>query len=177
MELLQGDEFLHLFKTFKREAFHLEVEDSYHTSGEAGPFQLFLDGQPDDFSWFEQWTSLVKEVTDSGKRMSRVRVVSVPHVDYQRWGLTVAPRNIAAGEEILYLPRHLIDPRDLSTDDWWLFDDERVVFSIFKPDGEGGGGAQTLDPAIVALCRDVRDQVWRQAIPYEQYVVSEYAQS
>lgn len=48
MELLRDKAFEALFRGFAREAFHLEVQDAYHTPDEAGPFQLFLDGKPDD---------------------------------------------------------------------------------------------------------------------------------
>ena len=174
MELLQGDAFDHLFRTFKRSAFHLEVQDSYHTPDEAGPFQLFLSGEHDDFAWFQPWLNLVKEATGAGKHIARARVVSLPHVDYTRWGLTVAAHNIAAGEDIRYLPRHLIEPQDLTTDDWWLIDDERVVFTVFEPTGRFAGGAETTAPDIVARCRAVQERVWQRAIPHQEYVTSEY---
>ncbi|MQA25272.1 MAG: hypothetical protein GEU94_07340, partial [Micromonosporaceae bacterium] len=107
MELLQGDAFDNLFRGCERTAFHLEVQDSYHTPEEAGPFWLFLEGKPDDFAWHQSWLRLVREATQAGKRITRARVVTVPHVDYTRWGLTVAPLNIDVGEAIRWLPRHL----------------------------------------------------------------------
>jgi len=171
-ELLHGEAFDNLFRTFRRRAFHLEVRDSYHVPDEAGPFRRFLNGEHDDFAWHEPWLGLVREATGAGKDISRVRVVTVPHVDYTRWGLTVAEHNIAAGEDIRWLPRHLIDPNNLTTDDYWLFDDDRVVFTVHEPDGQFAGGAVTTDPAIVARCRAVRDQVWRVAVPHSRYVSS-----
>jgi uncharacterized protein DUF6879 len=177
VELLQDEGFEDLFRTFRREAFHLEVQDSYHTPDEAGPFQLFLNSQPDDFAWHQPWLSLVREATGTGKRIRRARVVTVPHVDYTRWGLTMAPQNIASGEEIRWLPRHLIDANDLSTDDYWLFDDDTVVFTVFEPAGRFAGGAATTDPVIVEHCRTVRDRVWNAAIPHDQYSVSDYART
>lgn len=89
-------------------------------------------------------------------------------------GLTVAEHNISAGEDIRWLPRHLISSVDLSADDYWLFDDDRVVFTVFERGGRFAGGAATTDPTIVEYCRTVRDRVWQAAIPHSQYVVSEY---
>jgi hypothetical protein len=175
VNLLQSEAFDDLFRTFQREAFHLEVQDSYHTPEESGPFQRFLAGQPDDLSWHEPWLDLIREVTASGKRVTRARVVTVPHGDYTRWGLTIAEHNIAAGENIRWLPRHLIDAADLTTDDYWLFDDERVVFTVFEPSGRFVGGAATTDPVIVAHCRAVRDRVWQRAIPHHEYLATENA--
>ncbi|HEX7660632.1 MAG TPA: hypothetical protein VF444_14255 [Pseudonocardiaceae bacterium] len=174
MQLLQGEAFDDLFRQFRETAFHLEVQDSYHTPDEAGPFELFLAGQPDDFAWLQPWLDLVRTTTAAGKRITRARVVTVPHVDYTRWGLAVARHNIEAGEDIRYLPRHVVDPAELTTDDWWLFDDERVVFTVFEPTGRFAGGASTTDPAIVARCRAVHEQVWNTAIPHAEYLTSEY---
>jgi hypothetical protein len=172
VRLLQGQAFENIFRTFERSAFHLEVEDSYYTPEESGPFAAFLAGEPDDFEWHRPWLNLIRESTKDGKRVERVRIVTVPHVDYTRWGLTVAPLNIAAGEDIRWLPRHLAEDLDLGTDDFWLIDSNRVVFTVFDPDGKFSGGAETVDPAIVAYCRRVRDQAWPSAVPHTAYATS-----
>jgi hypothetical protein len=39
VRLLQGPDFEDLFRTLEHSAFHLEVEDAYHTPHESGPFQ------------------------------------------------------------------------------------------------------------------------------------------
>lgn len=170
MELLQGDVFDRLFIDGKwQRAFHLETVDTYSTPDESEPFRKFLDGEPDDFAWLDWWLALIRDVTSAGKIVQRARVVTVPHVDYTRWGLTVSPRNIAAGEDIRWLPRHQIDPSELSADDFWLFDDDLVAFSIFTPDGAGAGGATTTDPTIVGYCRTIRDRVWNAATPHAEY--------
>lgn len=174
MELLQDEAFDALFHSFARTAFHLEVQDSYHTPDEAGPFALFLTGKNDDFTWHQPWLNLVRNATSTGKSITRARIVSVPHVDYTRWGLTVTPHNITAGEDIRWLPRHLIDADALTTDDYWLFDDNLVVFTVFEPSGRFAGGCATKDPKIVAYCREARDRVWAVAIPHSEYVNSQY---
>lgn len=174
MELLTGELFDDLFRSFDHEAFHLEVQDSYDTPEESEPFQVFLTGKSDDFLWHQGWLNLVREATKSGRHIRRARVITVPHADYTRWGLVVAEHNIAAGEDIRWLPRHLVDPGALTSDDYWLFDDERVVFTVFEPSGQFVGGAATADPTIVAHCRAVKDRVWRMAIPHAQYRMSEH---
>src|SRR5262249_46252663 len=96
MELLQGGACDDLFRRFERTAFHLELQDSYHTPEEVGPFSLYLHGEPDDFAWHQPWLTLVREATRAGRRITRARIASVPHGDYTRWGLTVARLNIEA---------------------------------------------------------------------------------
>jgi hypothetical protein len=170
VRLLQGPAFDDIFRKLKHSAFHLEVEDSYHTPSESEPFQAFIDGDPDDFEWHRPWLDLVGETTESGKRIERIRLVSVPHVAYTRWGLTVAPLNIEAGEDIRWLPRTLLNGLEITADDFWLIDRERVVFTVFTPDGTFSGGAETTDPVIVERCVRVRDQLWSVAIPHADYV-------
>ncbi|GAB1693261.1 DUF6879 family protein [Krasilnikovia sp. M28-CT-15] len=169
MRLLQGPLFEDLFRTFEHSAFHLEVEDTYDTPEESEPFRKFMAGEPDDFAWHEEWLDLMRVTTRSGKSVERVRVVSVPHVDYTRWGLTVAPLNIAAGEDIRWLPRNRINGSDITADDFWLFDRSRVVFTAFTSDGAFAGGVETRDPVIVKRCIHVRDDLWSRAIPHADY--------
>lgn len=169
MKLLKDESFDDLFRTFSRTAFHLELKDSYHVSQEAGPFGLFLAGKPDDFSWHQPWLQLVRAATQAGKSVTRVRVVTVPHSGYVRWGLTVAPLNIEAGEDIRWLPRQLTSGIDFPSDDYWLFDDNRVVFTVFEDDGRFAGGAEASDPGIIEQCRKVHEQVWALAIPHHEY--------
>jgi hypothetical protein len=170
VRLLQGPAFDDIFRTFEHSAFHLEVEDSYHTPDESEPFQRFLSGRPDDYAWHQPWLDLVRETTASGRRVERVRIVSVPHVDYTRWGLTVAPLNIAAGEDIRWLPRSQVDTDEVTSDDFWLIDNRRVVFTVFTPDGTFSGGAETVDPVIVERCVEVRNRTWALAVPHAEYV-------
>jgi transcriptional regulator with XRE-family HTH domain len=174
VRLLQGQAFDNIFRAFERCAFHLEVEDSYHTPEESGPFAAFLAGESDDYEWHSSWLDLVQEVTKDGKRIERVRIVTVPHVDYTRWGLTIAPLNINAGEDVRWLPRHLTDGMDLTADDFWLIDNERVVFTVFEPGGKFSGGAETVDATIVDRCCRLRDRVWAAAIPHYDYTLTEW---
>jgi len=170
VELLQGDAFFEQFHAIARRAFHLEVKDTYRTPDEAGPFAAFLAGEPDDLAWHRPWLGLVRAVTGTGRAVHRVRVVTVPHVDYTRWGLAVAPHNIAAGEEIRWLPRHHDQAVDLPSDDFWMLDDDQVMFTVFEPSGRFAGGALTHDDRIVAYCRLARDRLWPAAVPHEEYV-------
>jgi hypothetical protein len=170
MQLLQGDEIDNLLRSCRHSAHHLEVLDTYETPEEAEPFRKFLAGEPDDYAWLTGWHQLIREVTSTGRVVRRARVVTEPHVDYTRWGLVVAQHNIAAGEEVRYLPRHLIDPHELTTDDFWLLDDNKVAFTIFEPSGRYVGWGISNDPVIVHHARTVWNRVWQNATPYTEYV-------
>jgi hypothetical protein len=170
MQLLQGEEIDDFLRSCETSAYHLEVLDTYETPEEAEPFRKFLEGEPDDYSWGEDWWAVVREVTGTGRSVRRARVVTEPHVDYTRWGLVVANQNIAAGEEIRYLPRHLIDSAELTTDDFWLIDDRLLAFTVFEPSGRYVGWGISEDPVIVDHARVVWGRVWDKAIPHADYV-------
>ncbi|MGW0177885.1 DUF6879 family protein [Nocardia sp. NPDC003345] len=168
MLLTQDESFLDLFRQAEREAFHLEVKDNYYPP-DYPPLVRFLAGEAEGYEWFQPWLDHVKETTARGVAVNRARVVSVPHNDYTRYAMHVAKLNAEAGEEVRYLPRHLIAPDALTTDDWWLFDDSAVSFTVFEPGGRWVGGAVTTDPGIVAYIRAVKERVWSMAVPLREY--------
>ncbi|WP_416565100.1 DUF6879 family protein [Nocardia testacea] len=170
MELRPRDEphlWPNLFRELRRSAFHLEVRDVYHVPSESERIQKFLNGEPRPVTAVP-WHDLVREATARGVSISRVRVVTVPHSDYQRWLLSVTQANQDAGEDIRYLPRH--EAGLVPTDDWWLLDDRRVAFNLVDQNSAPVGVAVTSDPGIVEYCQTVRERLWNLAIPYAEYV-------
>ena len=152
-----------------RRAFHLEVQDSYDTPEEAGPFRKFIDGQRDDLEWHRPWLDLVRDVTTTGRTVDRVRTISIPHGAYTRWGLSIAPHNIEAGEDTRWLPRATVAQGELPDDDFWMLDDDRVMFTVFEPTGRFAGGAMTTDPVLAARYGAIRDTLWAAAVPHAEY--------
>ncbi|WP_433661149.1 DUF6879 family protein [Nocardia sp. CA-128927] len=174
MQHLEGDDFEQLFRDCRRQAFRLETQDSYSSPEEDEPFRKFLAGEPDDLAWAEPWDELMREITSSGRRVERVRVVTVPHSDYTRFLLALAPDSLASGEDIRWVPRHLTEPADTATGDYWLFDDDIAAFNLFTTDGEWTGVAVTTDPVIVGHCCSVRDRMQRIGIPHRDYIHTEH---
>jgi hypothetical protein len=154
----------------RRRAFHLEQRDAYNVAGEDEPLGRWLRGEPDDYAWHADWLGFVRRATVAGVVVQRVRLASVPHTDYIRWGLDVSPLNIGAGEDIRYLPRHLATGIRLPDEDYWLLDDDTLILSVFSADGRTGGFAWPASPELLGQCVAVRDQVLERAIPYAQYV-------
>jgi hypothetical protein len=153
----------------RRRAFHLELRDTYNVESEDEPFRRWRDGEPDDYAWHAEWANFVRQATAAGVRVQRVRLASIPHTDYIRWGLDVSPLNIKAGEDIRYLPRHLASDIDLTGEDFWLLDDDMLILSVFSADGRTGRFARSTSPELLKQCIAVRDQVWKRAVPYDEY--------
>lgn len=154
-----------------RRVFHLETRDDYTgVPGEADALRRFLSGEPNDPStWAGPWFDLMREVTTRGISVQRVRVVTEPHSDYVRFALAAASANVDAGEDIRWLPRHLVD--GITVDDWWLFDDELVAYTVFTSAGEAlPGWVSTADPAIARHCAVVRDRLWPLSVSHRDYL-------
>ncbi len=169
MEKIAFREFQDIFRASKR-AFHLELRDHYYAEDEEVPFKKWINGESDDFEWRSEWLSFIREVVTSGVVVQRARVVTQPHTDYVRWELALDPQNIAAGEDIHYLARSHADDIIFPAEDCWLFDDDRLVLSLFKPEGGSGGFARAYDPDLIRQYRVVCNQVWARAVPYAEYV-------
>ncbi|GAA4232003.1 hypothetical protein GCM10022254_30760 [Actinomadura meridiana] len=172
MKLMTPEERDELLGTFKRDAFHLELKDSYGAAYEDAPLSRWLRGEPNDFTWLQPWLERVRHATRFGRTVRRVRVVSEPLTEYIRWEHSVTPLNQEAGEDIRWLSRWLL-PEDIvlpfGGNDWWLFDDELVTVGHFDDEGRVKGSELITDPGLVADCGRVRDQLWTIAIPHDKY--------
>ncbi|WP_040778684.1 DUF6879 family protein [Nocardia pneumoniae] len=167
-----------LFRAARYRAFHLEVRDCYVLEDEQEALRRFDAGvayereeQPE--SW-KAWDALMVESAGRGVTLERLRVVTVPHSDYTRWLLSATDDNIATGETVRWLPRHLADPADVPHDDYWLFDADTVAFNTFAADGRFTGLSITTDPALVACCLRVRERLWSIGIDHQRYYESEH---
>lgn len=155
-----------LFGEVEREAWHLEVRDWYGVADESDRLRAFLAGEPAPYTE-TPWQALIRETTGRGVSVTRVRVVTVPLSDYQRWLLSVTGYNIDAGEDIRYVPRDRAGA--YPGDDAWLLDSSRVVFNLTNPDGSPAGLGVTEDPGIVDYYVSARERLWKLATPYEEF--------
>lgn len=176
MQWLSTEERRELFTRFERDAFHLELKDFYGVVGEAKRFQRWLAGEPETYEevadWFQDWTEKVRAATQSGKTIRRIRVITEPTTDYIRFEHHDTPHNLAAGEDIRWLPRHDL-PKGIAFPhggkDFWLFDDAWAVFTHFHENGRSKGMEKVTDRAVVQHCVWVRDRLWPMAIPHREY--------
>ncbi|MGW8743584.1 DUF6879 family protein [Streptomyces sp. NPDC055794] len=172
MELITSAQRDELFNSFERDAFHLELRDDYGSPVEDTPYARWQRGEPDDYQWLDPWMTLMKRVAAEGKRVRRVRVVTEPHSQYVGWEHSLTHLNIAAGEDIRWLPRHML-PEGIAFPvegrDWWLYDDRVLAVGHFDAEGRVLGSELVEDPDIVADCIRLRDLFWGLAIPHAEY--------
>jgi hypothetical protein len=149
---------------------HLETRDSYGTEVELPHMAKWRRGEPDDFGWLGWWLEMLRGHRAAGRTCRRGRVVSEPLSDYQRWTLSHADRFVDAGEDIRYVPRpHLATVALPGSGDFYVFDDQMVMFLHYAGTGTNTAFETTTDPDIVRTCRDAFAAVWDLAIPVRDY--------
>lgn len=161
-----------LFADTTRSAVHLEMRDSYMQTPGFTAWQEGHRHDPNDrASWWRPWLDLMKTSVERGVSVRRARIISEPISDYVRYEYDISFTNIAAGEQIRWLPRRQASTLALPGNDFWVFDDELVLFNHFDGNGEMApiDSEITKEPAAVKLCVDAFEQVWERAIPHENY--------
>jgi hypothetical protein len=100
----------------------------------------------------------------------RARIISEPVTPYIRFEYDVTDSmNIAAGEQVRWLPRRRASDLALPGNDFWVFDDRLVRFGYFAGDGTRLGHEVTAEPAVVKLCAAAFEAVWERAIDHKDY--------
>lgn len=168
-------DFTELLNSAKTSAVHLEMHDSYAVADEAEDFATWRstglrDVDPDSDYW-RPWVELVGTTVGRGVTVRRARVVSEPVSDYIRFEHAGTPVNLAAGEQVRWLPRRLASDLALPGNDFWLIDSRAVRFNLFTGDGDLAKPQYTEDPATAKLCADAFEAVWERATPHELFVI------
>jgi hypothetical protein len=163
-----------LFSRCTASAVHLEMRDSYMEDDPV--LRDWRAGVPIDprESWGE-WFDLMAAVTARGIKVRRARIVSEPVSEYIRYEYELTEGlNIAAGEEVRWLPRRRASDLALPGNDFWLFDHNLVMFNLFAGDGSWPDDGYELreESAVIQLCSSAFDAVWQRAIPHQGYRIS-----
>ncbi|MFI6278748.1 DUF6879 family protein [Streptomyces sp. NPDC050988] len=168
-------QFSELIAGCKHSAVHLEMRDAYAVDHEKGPFAQWRAGfrhDPEDrASWWRPWLDLIQETVSRGVVVRRARIVSEPVTEYIRFEHSNTFTNIAAGEQVRWLPRRRASDIALPGNDFWLFDDRLVRWNHFTGDGNSAGQEISHDPVVAKLCADSFEAVWARAIPHDQYAI------
>lgn len=159
-----------LFDKTQRSATHLELRDTY---GLSTGFRAWQEGAtPEEITGFEDfraWADLVRSHVDRGVSFRRARVISEPVSGFIRYENAVTTSNLAAGEQVRWLPRPRARNVALPGCDFWQFDDGLVLFLFQSGDGEPAGYDLTDDPAVARLCSTAFEAVWERGIDHSEY--------
>jgi hypothetical protein len=159
-----------LCRGIRKSFVHLETRDAYGTEVEQPHLAKWRRGEPDDLAWLEWWLEMLRGHRAAGRTCRRARVVSEPLSDYQRWALSHAHVFVDAGEEFGYVPRPRLATVALpGSGDFYVFDDELVMFLHYAGNGTNASFETTDDPQTVQTCRQAFETVWKLAVPFRDY--------
>jgi hypothetical protein len=149
-------------------AVHLEMRDAYTPRDQR--FLDWLAGKPLPEHANPNWSDLVRTHIARGIRFRRARIVSEPLAPFIRFEYEItADTNVAAGEQVRWLPRRRASGLCLPGNDFWVFDDRLVRFGYFAGDGEFLEHELVDDPAVAKLCTSAFEAVWDRAVPHAEY--------
>ncbi|MFG3268463.1 DUF6879 family protein [Streptomyces bobili] len=168
--------FAELLDTAQQSAVHLEMRDSYGVTAEADSFARWketgaVDDDPESPYW-APWTHLIRRIVSRGVVVRRARIVSEPVSDYIRYEYAGTGANVAAGEDVRWLPRRQASDIALPGNDFWLIDGRLIRWNHFAGDGGSAPGEISEDPAAARLCAEAFEAVWQRAIPHAEYKIS-----
>ncbi|MFF9311915.1 DUF6879 family protein [Streptomyces sp. NPDC004684] len=158
-----------------RSAVHLEMRDVYAVDNERQRFEAWRQGfrynTADRASWWRPWLDLIQDTVGRGVVVRRARIVSEPVSEYIRFEHSNTFTNVAAGEQVRWLPRRRASDIPLPGNDFWLFDGQLIRWNHFTGDGASAGPEISEDPAAAKLCAAAFEEVWARAVPHDQYEI------
>lgn len=159
----------------QQSAVHLEMRDAYAVDYESAHFRKWretgersLDPPPD---YFFDWVDLIRRAVARGVSVRRARIVSEPVTEYIRYEHAGTPINIAAGEQVRWLPRRRASDIAVPGNDFWLIDESLIRWNHFTGDGRSAGGELSDNPATAKLCSTAFEAVWQRAVPHNEYEI------
>ncbi|MFJ7128462.1 DUF6879 family protein [Streptomyces sp. NPDC098101] len=161
----------------RRSAVHLELRDVYAVPDEADDYRRWRETGERDVdpasAYWAPWVETVGAATARGVAVRRVRIVSEPVSDYIRYEHAGTAVNVAAGEEVRWLPRDQAVGLLLPVEDGWLFDEERLLLNHFTGNGEWAAVPMELrtEPDLVRSYADAVAAVWERAVPHAEYKI------
>ena len=173
---LDASSFQQFFLDFRISARRLEPRSRYDSPRERERIGVFNAGQEtiEQRRRFQtSWGEVVRGATARGARFERVRVVSDPPTDYQRFGMYGSQVNTELGEDIRYLPRDRANELDLPDHDFWVFDSEVLLFLHWTADDRSVGHSAVTDPELVTSHERWIDLAWPHATPALDYIAED----
>lgn len=161
-----------LLRSCDHSAIHLEMRDGYDRDDPM--FLAWQQGHGDNpdadrSTWWRPWLDVIAEVTSRGVRVQRARIISEPVSEYILFEYEGTFTNVAAGEEIRWLPRREATDIALPGNDFWVFDGERTRIGHFDGEGKSTEHEMTNNPSVLKLCLSAFETVWGRATPHERY--------
>jgi hypothetical protein len=168
---LAAADFGELLRNFSSTACRLEAQPEYAVTEERDALERYAAGAPlppSEYGWWQEWLDMIRDLTQQGKRIERVRVLSEPPGAYQQWECWGDKWHTDAGERIRYLPRSRALAIGLPLQDWWLLDSAQLIIMHFDPGGVLTGQDLVTEPQAIGQHRAWWTMAIRNARPAGQ---------
>ncbi|GAA1030822.1 MULTISPECIES: DUF6879 family protein [Amycolatopsis] len=163
------DEFAALLRSVRRSSWRWECQSEYAV--DRPEVDRWLAGQPAEETDDDRaWLAHLARLREAGIPFQRVRVYPDPLNDYAAWMRQAIGPNVAAGEDVRWLPEATAAELELPGYDFYLLDNERVAILEFTDDKELAGVVVDDDPDVLDEHRLLRDTAWPVATPHAEYV-------
>lgn len=162
---------LALLESAASSAIHLEIRDEYALDDHR--FVAWRSGERFDAAeWRTPWFHTMSAATARGVKARRARIVSEPVSEYVRYEYEITEaNNVAAGEEVRWLPRPKAIGLLVPAVDLWVFDGSTTVALHFAGDSTLQGRERIDDPDLAKLYTASFEGIWQRATPHEQYAI------
>jgi len=159
-----------LLQNFRHSAFRLETLERYTVPQEAEWFEQWrrTGRLPELTPENDSWLRMVHDHTRSGRVMQRVRVVSTPLTDYERFELALFPPSLEAGEDIRVISRSVLRSMLRVREDFWLFDHQTAIMLRYDLDGR----FLSVESGQTSLCQSQCDEALAQSIPLKEFLAT-----
>ncbi|HEV3156948.1 MAG TPA: hypothetical protein VGZ00_06330 [Candidatus Baltobacteraceae bacterium] len=161
-----------LFEAFQHSAFRLEGLPDCNVPGDREEYLSYCEGAFLSKSQNSKWASTIRDMVNSGKAITRLRILPDPLTAYIRyeieWGYVF---NAVAGENIL-----LISEESASSlvgdipNDFWLFDNTRIADMQYGEDYSFMGAILREDERETRELSGIAGTLLSKAIPLQEYL-------
>ncbi|AWZ06849.1 MULTISPECIES: DUF6879 family protein [unclassified Streptomyces] len=167
--IIDLDAFGKLFENFQHTAWRLETRSRYASDEGTETYTQFLRGETPAWDLGTPWSVTIREKTQRGVTVGRVRIVDDPVTVGQRYLLAHADKNAALGEDIRNLWRKDAERLQLPAEDFWIFDSRIVAVLNFDEADNLVDVELITEPVEVNRYAQVRDAAWHYAVPYKTF--------
>ena len=148
---LEIEKFVNMFEEIERSAFRLQLLNAYSVEFEKEDYDSFIAGKPLPDRENVPWLQTISRNIAAGHEWI--------NVDF--WYLYHAK----SGADIRFLLGDAAkEIRALAPKDYWLFDDNKLVWMDYDQDGRFLGPLLSVDVRELALARQIRDKAVRSSI-------------
>ncbi|MFE6972254.1 DUF6879 family protein [Streptomyces sp. NPDC057682] len=157
-------------------AVHLETRDVYAVDEEDQGLKDWRAGEladvDDPTSWWGHFHDAVGAAVDRGVSVQRARVISTPATEYIRFEHACTGRNVAAGEDVRWLPREHAVGLLLPAHDFWLFDGRLIRWHHFAGDGTHLRDVLDDRAEVAEQTAAAFRTVWERAVPHQEFTIT-----